>query len=233
LVTLSVGGALDGAVPCQVRLADQRDLVAVVARVRRLLDLDADPQAVDAALSCDPTLAPLIGKRPGLRAPGAVDGFEMAVRAVIGQQVSVAGARTVLGRLAAEYGRVAFADEPWLVFPDAATIAGLDPTSLPMPRARGRTLVALARLLTDRGVVLDLGADRDVARQALTALPGIGPWTADYIRMRALSDPDVLLAGDLGIIKAAAAFGVDLAGGHPDWAPWRSYACHHLWAALH
>ncbi|MCW2542243.1 MAG: ada [Frankiales bacterium] len=233
LITLPVGVGVAGAVPCQVRLSDQRDLVAVVARVRRLLDLDADPQAVDAALSADPALAPLIGKRPGLRAPGAVDGFEMAVRAVIGQQVSVAGARTVLGRLARDHGRVAFADEPWRVFPDAATMAAIDPASLPMPRARGRTVIALAGLLDGDGVSLDPGADRDAARKALIALPGIGAWTADYVRMRALSDPDVLLTGDLGIIKAAAGLGVDLSCWRPDWAPWRSYASHHLWAALH
>ena len=233
LITLPIGSAIDGAVPCRVRLTDQRDLVAVVARVRRLLDLDADPQAVDAALSLDPILAPLVAKHPGLRSPGAVNGFEMAVRAVVGQQISVAGARTVLARLAAEHGRAAFADEGWRVFPDAATIAALDPALLPMPRARGRTLVALATLVADGGVTLDPGADRDAARQALTSVPGIGAWTADYVRMRALADPDVLLVGDLGIAKAVTALGADLGGGRPDWGPWRSYASHHLWSSLH
>ncbi|HLY35008.1 MAG TPA: AlkA N-terminal domain-containing protein, partial [Jatrophihabitantaceae bacterium] len=229
LVTLSAG---EGAVACRLRLADQRDLVAVVSRVRRLLDLDADPEAVDAALMRDPALAPLVAKRPGLRSPGAVDGFEMAVRAVVGQQVSVAGARTVLGRLAAEHGRLAFDGEPWRLFPSPAELAGVDPATLPMPRSRGRTITGLAAAMSD-ALVLDPGADRDEVRAALLQLAGVGPWTADYLRMRAVSDPDVLMAGDLGVRTAADSLGIDLDFGRPDWAPWRSYATHHLWATLH
>lgn len=232
LITLPVVPATSGVVRCRFRLTDQRDLVAVVARVRRLLDLDADPQAVDTALSADPALAPLIAQRPGLRSPGAVDGFEMAIRAVVGQQISVARTRTVLGRLIDEHGRAAFAGEPWRVFPDAPTIAAIAPESLPMPRARGRALVALASSVADGRLALDPGADRDATRQALLALPGIGPWTADYLRMRALADPDVLLVGDLGIVRAAVALSVDLDNQRPDWAPWRSYASHHLWRSL-
>jgi len=230
LVSCSPG---EGAVACRVRLTDQRDLVAVVSRVRRLLDLDADPVAVDDLLGRDPALAPLVSKRPGLRSPGAVDGFEMAVRAVIGQQISVAGARTLLGRLAAAHGRIAFDGEPWLLFPSAAEGTAIDPASLPMPRARAATLLALAHAVADGALTLDTGADRAGERAVLLALPGIGPWTADYLRMRALADPDVLLARDLGVAKSAAALGIDLDGGHHDWAPWRSYATHHLWAALH
>jgi AraC family transcriptional regulator of adaptative response / DNA-3-methyladenine glycosylase II len=226
-------GQGDTAVACQVRLADQRDLVAVVSRVRRLLDLDADPEAVDSALTADPALAPLVAKRAGLRSPGAVDGFEMAVRAVVGQQVSVRGAATVLGRLVADYGQTPFEGEPWRLFPDADVLADVDPQALPMPRARGRTITALAGQFASGQIVLDPGADRDDARAALLALPGVGPWTADYLRMRALADPDVALVGDLGVRTSAAMLGIDVDTGRPDWAPWRSYATHHLWAALH
>jgi AraC family transcriptional regulator of adaptative response / DNA-3-methyladenine glycosylase II len=207
--------------------------VTVVARVRRLLDLDADPCAIDAHLATDPSLAPLVAKRPGLRSAGAVDGFEMAVRAVVGQQISVSGARTVLGRIVAEHGPIAFDGQDFRLFPAAADFADIDPTTLPMPRARGRTLIALARACASGELTLDPGADRDRERATLLALPGIGPWTADYVRMRTMRDPDVLLATDLGVRKSADRLGIDLTGGRPDWAPWRSYASHHLWAALH
>ncbi|WP_338182178.1 AlkA N-terminal domain-containing protein [Jatrophihabitans sp.] len=230
LVTLSPGGG--SAVVCVVRLSDQRDLVTVVARVRHLLDLDADPIAVDAVLSGDPELAPWVAKRPGLRSPGAVDGAEMAARAIVGQQVSVAGARTVLGRIAQAHGATAFPGEPWLLFPSAEELAGLDPAELPMPHARGAALTGVAAALAAGELELDTGADRDAARAALVALPGIGPWTADYLRMRALGDPDVLLAADLAVRNAARHLGLDLTGHRPDWAPWRSYATHHLWATL-
>jgi AraC family transcriptional regulator of adaptative response / DNA-3-methyladenine glycosylase II len=229
LVALS---AADGAVACRLRLTDQRDLVAVVARVRRLLDLDADPEAVDAALGADPGLAPLVVKRPGLRSPGSVDGFEMAVRAVVGQQVSVAAARRTLGRLVEAYGAPAFPGEPWRLFPAPDDPAGADPAQLPLPGARARAVVGMAVAMS-RGLALDPGADRDDVRAELLALPGVGPWTADYLRMRAVSDPDVALMTDLGVRRAAEALDIPLAGGRPDWAPWRSYATHHLWAALH
>lgn len=223
--------AAEGSIACRVSLTDQRDLVMVVSRVRRLLDLDADPSAVDALLGADPGLAPLVAKRPGLRAPGAVDGFEMAVRAVIGQQISVSGARTVLGRIASEYGPEAFAG--YRLFPGPKEFAAIEPAALPMPKARARTLLALAQACASGAVSLDPGADREHERATLLALPGIGPWTADYLQMRALSDPDILLATDLGVRKSAQALGLPLEGGRPDWAPWRSYASHHLWAALH
>jgi len=229
LITVGVG---NGAVDCRVRLTDQRDLVTVVARVRRLLDLDADPHAVDALLSTDPDLAPWIAKRPGLRSPGAVDGAEMAARAIVGQQVSVAGARTVLGRIAAEHGTTAFEGEAWQLFPSAQTLVEIDPATLPMPRARGAALSGVASAITSGSVELDAGADRGEVRAALLELPGIGPWTADYLGMRALGDPDILLATDLGVRHAATGLGINLAGNRPDWAPWRSYVSHHLWATL-
>jgi AraC family transcriptional regulator of adaptative response / DNA-3-methyladenine glycosylase II len=217
---------------CLLRLTDQRDLVTVVARLRRLLDLDADPDAVDAALGADPDLAPLVAKHPGLRSPGAVDGFEMAVRAVVGQQVSVRGARTVLGRLATEFGEPALEGTAWRLFPSAQALADAAPEAFPMPRTRAETIRAIAAEMGSGRLRLDPGADRVDTRAALLAMRGIGPWTADYLRMRALGDPDVLLAGDLGVRLAAEAVGAEVAGGRPDWAPWRSYATHHLWATL-
>jgi AraC family transcriptional regulator of adaptative response / DNA-3-methyladenine glycosylase II len=222
----------DSYVLCRLELAHQRDLVAAVARLRRLLDLDADPAAVDAALGTRPELADLVRKHPGLRSPGAVDGFELAVRAVVGQQVSVAGARRVLARLVERAGPVAFPDEPDRLFPSAAELAAVEPSELPMPKARAETLRVLAEALAAGGLALDPGADRAAARAALRAVPGLGPWTTGYVLMRALGDPDVLLATDLGVRRAARSLDLDLTGGRPDWAPWRSYATHHLWAAL-
>lgn len=229
LVSVTTG---DGAVACRVSLADQRDLVLVVSRVRRLLDLDADPIAVDALLGADPRLGPLVAKRAGLRSPGAVDGFEMAVRAVVGQQISVGGARTLLGRIATEHGTKAFDGQDFRMFPSAAEFAAIDPATLPMPKARAATLLAVARACASGELSLDPGADRDRERETLLALPGVGPWTADYLRMRAMNDPDVLLTTDLGVRRSAERLGIDLGDGEA-WAPWRSYASHHLWAAGH
>ena len=161
---------------------------------------------------------------------------------MLGQQVSIAAARRLAGRLAALHGRPLPAgghETLTHVFPDAATIAGLDPETLPMPRSRARALVGLADALASGAVSLDPGADREEASARLLALPGIGPWTAGYIRMRALSDPDVFLPGDVGVVRA-----LRLVTGSPAvsaavsptvaerWRPWRSYATHHLWAAL-
>lgn len=222
----------DAAVLCRVRLHDPRDLVTVVAGVRRLLDLDADPVAVDAVLAADESLAPLVLKRPGLRSPGSIDGFETAVRTIVGQQISVRGARTVLGRIVTAYGSPAVEGEAWVRFPSADRLAGIDPAELPMPKARSRTIVALATAVAEGSLQLDPGADREATRAQLLAMPGIGPWTADYLRMRTMSDPDVLLAGDLVVRRGAAELGVDLIDGRPNWAPWRSYATYHLWAHL-
>lgn len=222
-------------VRARLRLTDHRDLSAVVFRIRRLLDLDADPVAVDEVLSRQAALRPLIRARPGLRSPGSVDAFEMAVRAVVGQQVSVGGARTVLGRLAAEYGEPALPntpeDEAWRLFPAAAVIAEIEPEALPMPRARGRTIISLARAFADDELVLDAGSDRAEVRRRLLSMPGIGPWTADYLMMRAVGDPDVLLSTDLGVKHSLAELG-DAAIDYDAAAPWRSYLTHHLWARL-
>jgi AraC family transcriptional regulator, regulatory protein of adaptative response / DNA-3-methyladenine glycosylase II len=215
----------------RIRLTDQRDLAAAVARTRRLLDLDADPVAVDTALGTDRALGPLIRKHPGLRSPAAVDGFEMAIRAVVGQQISVRGARTVLGRLAERYGEPAFPDEPLRLFPSAARFTEIAADELPMPRTRAATLLRLANEFAAERLVLDPGADRAETRTALLAQPGIGPWTADYLLMRAVGDPDVLLESDLAIRQAATELDLDLAAGQ--WAPWRSYVTHHLWVSRH
>src|SRR5262249_8790191 len=132
----------DDVVECVLRHSHRRDSDAVERAIRRLLDLDADSRTIDAALARDPALAALTARRPGLRCPGSLDGFETAVRTIVGQQISVSGARTVVGRIVAEHGRAVFDD--WVLFPDAATLAAVDPATLPMPRARGRSVVALA-----------------------------------------------------------------------------------------
>lgn len=229
--------AADDHVACDLTLADPRDVVPAVARARRLLDLDADSAAVDELLGSDSLLAPLVAAWPGMRVPGAVDGAEMAVKAVIGQQVSVAGARTVAARLASAYGKPVTAAGLGGVthhFPTAEALAEIDPATLPMPRGRGRTMVALCAAVADGRLDLDAGADRAETTAALLALPGIGPWTAAYVRMRALGDPDVLLTTDLGVRRGLERLG---ASGDPRaaaalgerWRPWRSYALMHLW----
>ncbi|MGH8969534.1 MAG: DNA-3-methyladenine glycosylase 2 family protein [Actinomycetes bacterium] len=223
-------------VACELRLADARDVVPAVARVRRLLDLDADSAAVDALLGADPLLAPLVAAWPGVRLPGATDGNEMAIRAVVGQQVSVAGARTVMARLTRAHGKPLTTPLGSVThhFPTAEAFAAADPASLPMPRSRGRTLVALCAALARGELDLDVGADRDEVTAALLALPGIGPWTADYVRLRALGDPDVLLTTDLGVRRGLERLGVrgdprTAAALGERWRPWRSYALMHLW----
>ena len=237
--------------PATFRLTDLRDLSAAVERVRRLLDADCDPVAIGDAFAGDPILGSLVRSRPGLRVPGAVDGDELAVRAVLGQQVSLAAGRTAAAKLVRQYGEplpplLVEPESPvepvettrpavTHVFPTPARLAELDPESLPMPRARGRALVALCRSLAFGDLRLDRGADRGAVREALLAIPGIGPWTADYIALRALGDPDVFLPTDIGIRDALGGLGRDpadasrLAAG---WSPWRSYAQLHLWHTL-
>jgi AraC family transcriptional regulator of adaptative response / DNA-3-methyladenine glycosylase II len=214
-------------------LSDLRDTAAAVERVRRLLDADCDPVAVGEAFAGDPVLGPLVRGAPGLRVPGHVDGHELAVRAVLGQQISVTRARNLAGLLVSEHGRAVETLVPGLthLFPDAGTLARLTPEQLPMPRARGRALVGLADALATGDVALDRGADRAAVREALLALPGIGPWTADYVALRALGDPDVFMATDLGIRHALERMGPG-AGDADRWRPWRSYAQMHLWHSL-
>ncbi len=221
---------------CRLTLTDLRDLSVAIARCRRLLDLDADPVAVDAQLSQDEVLAPLVAKAPGRRVPRTVDEHELALRAVLGQQVSTAAARTHAGRLAAALGEQICDPAGGLthLFPTSAAVAEVDPSTLALPQARRRTLTGLARALADGAVDLDAGADRERARADLLALPGIGPWTVETIAMRALGDPDAFLPTDLGVVVLARQLG--LPGGpalveHAErWRPWRAYAVQHLWA---
>jgi len=223
--------------PATFRLADLRDTGAAVERVRRMLDGDCDPVSVDDAFAGDPVIGPLVRRRPGLRVPGHPDGHELAVRTVVGQQVSVAGARTVTARIVRQHGRPLPEPVGGLthVFPDAATLAEADPETLPMPRSRGRAVVGLATTLAAGDIALDRGADRDDVRRRLLDLPGIGPWTAGYVAMRALGHPDVFLPTDLGIHAALRGLGHDpgrAAALAQEWRPWRSYAQLHLWQTL-
>lgn len=217
----------------RLSLADLRDLTIAVQRVRRLFDLDADPYAVAERLGADPALGALVAAAPGLRSPGAAEPHELAVRAVLGQQITVGGARTLAAKLVAAYGKPLSAPDGGLthLFPDPGTLADAPFDELGMPGARKQTLRTVSAALADGTVDLGSGADRDEAERALLALPGIGPWTAGYLRMRALGDPDVFLPGDAGVRHGLAAIGADPA--HAErWRPWRSYGLHHLWNAL-
>lgn len=219
--------------PGIVALAPRGDHVALrgpasaVDACRFLLDLDADPAAIDAALAADPALAPLVAAAPGRRVPRTTDPAEMALRAVLGQQVSTAAAATHAARLVREAGEPIDDPEGGLthLFPKPAAVATVDPETLRFPKARRRTLLTLAAALHDG---FDLG-DRD----ALLALPGIGPWTVETIRMRALGDPDAYVATDLGVLAALKQLPAGTEGGRDQiWRPYRAYAVQHLWATL-
>jgi AraC family transcriptional regulator of adaptative response / DNA-3-methyladenine glycosylase II len=202
----------------------------VLSRVKHAFDLACDPEVVAEALGA------MAAARPGLRVPGTFDGFELAVRAVVGQQISVRAARTVLGRIARSFGEALESDESGaaaLLFPSASRIASLaqdDLTAIGITGARARTLIGLAREVASDRIVLEPESDVDATVDRLTALPGIGTWTANYIAMRALRWPDAFLAGDLVVLKAlgetrpASALRASEA-----WRPWRAYAVMHLW----
>jgi len=240
----------------RLELACAADVAPAVARVRQMLDLDADPIAVDAALSADPMLAPLVAETPGMRVPGAVDPHELVVRALIGQQISVAAARAHLGRLVARSGPPYVSTFPDLdrLFPTAAQIVAavpqppadqpLDPgRPLRLPRAAIAAIRGLAGALAQGDLVIDASVDGERLRTQLLSRPRVGPWSAAYIAMRVLGDPDAWLDGDVALLAGAKALGlighdVPKAAGHrllanraTAWAPWRSYAVGHLWAA--
>ena len=230
-----------GTVPATLHLCDPADADAAERLARRILDLDADPVAVDTALRADPVLAPLVDAAPGRRVPGSPDPEEFAVRAVLGQQVSTAAARTHAARLVAAHGTPVPGAGGTLthLFPDAVALTAVEPGELGMPQARKRTLLTLVRALADGDVPLHGGTTTDVAgaRAALGALPGIGPWTVDSVAMRALGDPDAFLATDLGVRAAAERLGLpvrdrDLLARAEAWRPYRAYATQYLWAAL-
>jgi AraC family transcriptional regulator, regulatory protein of adaptative response / DNA-3-methyladenine glycosylase II len=225
--------AHDDHVAARLGLSSWRDLGVAVQRIRRLLDLDSDPAAVDAVLGSDPALAGLVRAVPGRRAPASVDPYETAIRGVVGQQVSVAGARTVAGRFVRQVGsRLA---EPigdvTHMFPRPDELADAPDDAFSMPGERRDTIRRLAAAVAGGQLELDAGSDPAVARLQLLALKGVGPWTADYVVMRGLGHPDTFLAGDLGVRHGLDRLGVAVDRA-TRWAPWRSYAVHHLWAGL-
>ncbi|WP_062522589.1 AlkA N-terminal domain-containing protein [Demequina silvatica] len=226
--------AEDFHVGASLALADVRDLGAAVARCRRLLDLDADPTAVDQALRASSLLSPMVAAVPGLRVPGAVDPFEMVVRAVVGQQVSVAGARRTLGAMTERFGAPLDPEAPEgaRLFPTPEALVDVDPATGLIPQARWRAISATARALLDGTLDLGPGADRVEARARLLAVRGIGPWTVEYVALRALGDPDAFPAGDLVLQKAAGLDARELTEAAEAWRPWRAYAAMHLWTAV-
>ena len=224
-------------VDCRLILDDLRDVPTAISRCRRLLDLDADPEAVTDVLADDPALEPLVLKHPGRRVPRTVDEAEFAVRAVLGQQVSTAAARTHAARLVVAHGTPIGDPEGGLthVFPSIPQLAGVDPSTLAVPEARRRCLVALVAALGSGTVEIGAGSDWDRGRRTLAELPGVGPWTVEMIAMRALGDPDAFPVGDLGVRRAAVDLGLPggpagLAAHAERWRPWRAYAVQYLWA---
>ncbi|MER7461321.1 AlkA N-terminal domain-containing protein [Streptomyces sp. NPDC097981] len=224
---------------CRLALTDLRDLTIAISRCRWMLDLDADPEAVDEQLRSDPLLAPLVDKAPGRRVPRTVDAAEFAVRAVLGQQVSTAAARTHAARLVTAYGEPVADPDPegglTHLFPSPQALAGLDPQSLALPAGRRATLTTLVGALADGSLPLGIDSDWAAARAQLSALPGFGPWTTEVIAMRALGDPDAFLPSDLGVRRAAKGLGLPstpaaLTARAARWRPWRAYAVQYLWA---
>ena len=221
-----------------IHVAEVAHLTSIVTRLRRLFDLDADVETIGEHLATDPRLAPLVAARPGLRVPGAWDAFELAVRAILGQQVSVAAATTFAGRLVAAHGRLLatpVADDGLrFVFPEPQALAAADLTTIGLTRARARTLSSFAAVVAREPELLSTAPSLDAAVDRLSALDGIGDWTAQYIAMRALREPDAFPASDLGLRRA-----LETPVGRPStravlataecWRPWRAYAVLHLW----
>ncbi len=246
VVTIAPGAGSAGLVDhlsARLRLADLRDLASAVARVRRLADLDADPVAVDAALADDPALAASVAATPGIRLPGTVDPPEIVLRAVFGQQVSVAAARTAAARLAEQLGEPlpgGPVDGVSRLFPTAAAVAEHGADLVRGPARRVATILGVAAAMAEGTLDVHLGRDPDELRRELRAQPGIGPWTAGYVLMRVLGATDELLVSDLVLRKGAEALGLAAHGGAGQrelarhgrrWRPWRSYAGMHLWRA--
>jgi AraC family transcriptional regulator of adaptative response / DNA-3-methyladenine glycosylase II len=223
----------------RLQLTDLSDLSMLVQRCRQLFDLDAVPMAIADTLAADPLLAPLITTRPGLRVPGTMNGFELAVRAILGQQISVVGARTLAGRLVAALGEPLEKPSGTLtyLFPSPLAIMHANLQGLGLTNGRVTALQSLARAVVEGDLHLDRDADREQTVVRLQKLPGVGPWTASYIAMRALGDPDAFPVADLGLRRSLEQQGVaaDVKSieRHAEmWRPWRAYATHHLWASL-
>ena len=225
-----------------VRFPALRQLPAIVARVRRVFDLAADPVAIGTHLGQDPVLAPLIAERPGLRVPGAWDGFELAVRAILGQQISVAAATRLAGKLVALYGEQLAepaARESGLthVFPTPRQLAGTDLAALGMPKARRAALCTLAAAVVADPLIFGFRRSLDEAVAQLRSIAGIGAWTAQYIAMRELREPDAFPVADIGLLRAMGSrlgtrpTPAALLAHAERWRPWRAYAALHLWAS--
>ena len=238
---IEVAPADKNRVDVSVRFPDIAALPQIIARVRRLFDLAADPDMIGEHLSLDPVLAPLVAARPGLRVPGGWDGFELAVRAIFGQQITVPAATKLLGRLVEAHGArlpATIRDVEGLghLFPSPARIAKADLSVLGMPKARAVAVTSLARAICADPAIFSRGACLEEAIAKLRSLPGIGEWTAQYIAMRELREPDAFPAADIGLLRSMAT-----ADGRPSpaellsraerWRPWRAYAALHLWAA--
>ena len=242
LAVVSIAGdqdLRDGRVEVNLEIDDLRDLAPAVARSTAMLDLEADPVAIYDVLEHDPLLTAVVHAAPGRRVPGHPDPNELAIRAVLGQQISVAGARTLTGMLVERFGSPLPRPSGGLTraFPTPDALLRATPGDLPVPRARQRALLSLAKALDDGTVDLRPGTDRDRASSHLLALPGIGPWTVAYIRMRALGDPDAFLPSDLGVRRAFAgsdgsATPKDIERHSERWRPWRAYAVMHLWQGI-
>jgi AraC family transcriptional regulator of adaptative response / DNA-3-methyladenine glycosylase II len=210
----------------------------VLAGARRIFDVAADPASIDGTLAGDPRLRPLIEAIPGLRVPGAIDGFEIVARAILGQQISVAAARTITGRLAAMLGEPLDAASGSLrvAFPRPEAVATGSLVGLGVPASRSATLVAVAQAICDGALDLSPGGDREATREALLAIRGVGPWTADYVALRGLGDRDAFLPSDLVIRQVLGDAGGpasarDVERRSQRWRPWRAYAVVHLWAS--
>jgi AraC family transcriptional regulator of adaptative response / DNA-3-methyladenine glycosylase II len=222
----------------RVRPAGGLTLLPIVEAARRFFDLGADPQRIADHLGADPRLRPLVARRPGLRVPGSWDPFELVVRGILGQQVSVRGATTLGGRLAAAFGTRVDLD-PGLthLFPTPAALAEADVAVIGIPRARAEAIRSVARAVAEGALLLDAPLGLDEAIERLAALPGIGAWTAQYVAMRGLGEPDAFPAGDLGVRKALGNGAGPLSESAvaqiaEAWRPWRAYAVMHLWHGL-
>jgi AraC family transcriptional regulator of adaptative response / DNA-3-methyladenine glycosylase II len=249
--TIEIGGAFGSVevaparnhLVATIRFPNVKALLAIVARLRRLFDLDADVASIAAHLSGDAGLAPLVSKRPGLRTPGAWDGFELACRAIFGQQITVGGARRLAGQLVARAGISVAPDVTGdvrldRIFPSPARVVAADLSTMPMPKARIAALTALAKAASDDPKLLDPTGTFDEALERLLALPGFGPWTAQYWALRALRDSDAFPAADVALLRHPA---VAAEGNRPTpkallaraeaWRPWRAYAAQHLWTS--
>jgi len=240
--TIAVEAAPGDCLRATIRFPDLRALPGIIARIRRVFDLAADPLAIGGHLATDPLLAPLVAARPGLRVPGAWDGFELSVRAILGQQISVAAATHLAGQLVHAYGVPLGDDErtvPGLthLFPEPAAIAASSIDALRMPGARKAALASIARAVAGDPCLFGTRSDLGAAIAQLRSLAGIGEWTAQYIAMRELREPDAFPATDIGLLRAmAGADGrrptpAELLARAERWRPWRAYAAVHLWTA--